>query len=169
MGFWPPWNHTMVPTLRILQAWLQLSFEFSSYHNMLNTLSVQLYEPFHLQHSDLRSDWYSLCGCKLTAAFKWKSLVFDSDSTNLGCIANLQAGGEWAAKTARFTYWACHDRIRTPILNCRHSGEVEMVGFWWRNQTNCNRLGFHVVKPIAKIRFRSQLQPRTVPAGWNHC
>lgn len=36
---------------------------------------------------------------------------------NIGPIANLSEGGERADKTAQFTYWPCHDTIRTEILH----------------------------------------------------
>jgi len=59
------------------------------------------------------------------------SRVFDSDSTSSCRIANLNAGGERAARTAQSTYRSCHDTITTQILNWSQSCEVEMPGFWW--------------------------------------
>ena len=43
--------------------------------------------------------------------------LFDRDSTNIGRIAILNAGGERAAKTAQSTYRSCHDWIKTQKLN----------------------------------------------------
>jgi len=57
------------------------------------------------------------------------SRVFDCDSANIGPIANLKAGGERAHKIAQFTYWSCHDTIRTQIVNWSQTCGVEMPGF----------------------------------------
>jgi hypothetical protein len=56
-------------------------------------------------------------GCEIRNDFKGNSQVFDSDSANIGWIANLKEGGARAAKTAQSTYTACHDTVRTQILN----------------------------------------------------
>jgi len=124
-----------------IEPWFQLSccysfgcnkvFELQSYHDMMNTQIVPCCQHFHLQHSDLRSDWYSLSGCEIRAISKPNSRVFDSNSRSVSQIANLKAGGERAAKTAQSMYWSCPDMIRTQILNGWQSFEVEMLGSWW--------------------------------------
>jgi len=43
------------------------------------------------------------------------ALFFHSHSTNISRIANRNARGERAARTAQFTYWSYHDMIRTQI------------------------------------------------------
>ena len=59
------------------------------------------------------------------------SCVSNSDSLNIGRIANLEAGGERAADTAQSTYCSSHDTNRTWILKWSQSCEVEMPGFLW--------------------------------------
>jgi hypothetical protein len=44
-------------------------------------------------------------------------VLFDSDSTNIGPIANLNAGGERAGNTGQSRSRTCHDTIRTQIIN----------------------------------------------------
>jgi len=63
------------------------------------TYIVQHEPIFHLPVSELKSDWYSLSDCEIRVDFYRNSRDFDSDSTNIGRIANLKAGGERAAKT----------------------------------------------------------------------
>jgi len=71
---------------------------------MMNTEIVQLYALFHLLLSDMRSDRYLLNRCEISSDFQQVVWVFKSDSTNIGPIANLTAGGERAAKSAQCTY-----------------------------------------------------------------
>jgi len=54
--------------------------------------------------------------------------VFDSDSTNIGQIANLKAGGEEAVITAQSAYTSSHDTIRTQIL---HWSETSGLAKGW--------------------------------------
>jgi len=56
------------------------------------------------------------------ANLSWNLALFHSDSTNIGQISNLDAGGERAVKTARSRYWSCHNMIRTQKLNYSQSG-----------------------------------------------
>ena len=72
---------------------------------------------FHLPVSELWCNQYSLCCYRKPANFASNLMLFHSDSTNIGRIAILNAGGERAAKTAQSTYWTCHDSIRTQKLN----------------------------------------------------
>jgi hypothetical protein len=71
---------------------------------MINAQIVQFYALFHLPLSDLRCDEYSLNRCEVKPYMKEKSRVFDHNSTNIGQIAYLKAGGERAHRTAQFTY-----------------------------------------------------------------
>jgi hypothetical protein len=57
------------------------------------------------------------------------SRVVCSNSGNIGCIPNINAGGERAAKTAQCTYSSCHDTIGLEILNWSQSRKIEMSGF----------------------------------------
>ena len=126
-------------------------------------------ELFHLQYSDLQSNSYSLSGCEKRANSKPNSQVFDRNSMNIGRIAYLKAGGEWACKTAQSMYWSRHNMIRTQILNWSQSCEVRMLGFWWKNWPNCKGPDFLGVITVATVQFRSQPLPGTVLAGWDRC
>jgi hypothetical protein len=55
--------------------------------------------------------------------------VFDSDSTNIGRIANLKVAGERAASTAKSAYTSCRDTIRTEILNWSETSGLAKAGF----------------------------------------
>ena len=55
--------------------------------------------------------------CVISPYRNHKLRVFDRDSTNIGRILYLTAGGERAHNTAQLMYWSCHDTIRTQILN----------------------------------------------------
>jgi hypothetical protein len=90
---------------------------------------VQFKPIFHLTLSELRSDRYSLSGCEISVDFNRNSRVLDSDSTNIGRIANLKAGGERAAKTAQSAYTSCHGTIRTQILNWSETSGLAKAGF----------------------------------------
>ena len=115
---------------------------------------VQFYELFHLQQSDLRSDWYSLSGSEIRANSKGNLRVFNSNSRNIGPIANLTAGGERAVKSAQSTYWSCHSTIRTQIRNCSQNCELEMPGFGVKTGPFPTVRVFRVVRPIATVQFR---------------
>ena len=65
---------------------------------------MQFQALFYLPLSDLQSRRYLLRGCEMKANFMRNSQVFDSDSTNIGPIANLNAASDRGAKTAQFTY-----------------------------------------------------------------
>jgi len=69
----------------------------------------------------LRSDKYSLSRDWKPANFADIQPVFHSHSTNISRIANLKAGGARVTNAAQFTYWSCHDTIRTQILNWSQS------------------------------------------------
>jgi len=71
---------------------------------MITMQIVQCYALFHLPHSDFRSDQYSLNNCEIRPNIKQKSRGFDRNSTNIGRIAYLKAGGERAHKTAQSTH-----------------------------------------------------------------
>jgi hypothetical protein len=58
-----------------------------------------------------------LNACEIRSYYERISWVFNSDSMNIGRVANLRAGGETAAKTAQSTYRPSHDTIRTQIPN----------------------------------------------------
>jgi hypothetical protein len=97
---------------------------------MFQTSIVQYYLLFHLPHSDLGLDQYSLNRYQITPHCTRNLRIFHSDSTNNGQIGNLNAGSERAGKTGQSTSRTCHDTIRTQILNWRSSCEVEIPGFW---------------------------------------
>jgi hypothetical protein len=78
---------------------------------------VQFCGLFHLQLSELRSDQYSLSRDRKPANFTWNLALFHSDSMNIDRITNTKAGGERVHKPEQFTFWPCHDTIRTQILN----------------------------------------------------
>jgi hypothetical protein len=90
---------------------------------------VQFKPIFHLQLSELRSDRYLLSGCEISVDFNRNSRVFDSDSTNIGRIANQKAGGERAAKTAQSAHTSCHGTIRTQILYWSETSGLAKAGF----------------------------------------
>jgi len=52
-----------------------------------------------------------------TPEFAYIMAIFHSNSSNIGPIAYLKAGGGRAAKAAQSMYWSCQDTIRTHILN----------------------------------------------------
>ena len=115
-------------------------------------------EPlFHLPVSDLWSDQYLLSHYRKLAHFSWNLPLYHSHSTNISRIANLDVGGERAARTAQSTYWSCPDMIRTQILNwsesCRNSKMEPGSGYklakklrvyvWsWYDSTKTMRVGF---------------------------
>jgi len=66
---------------------------------------------------DLQFDQYSLSRYRKRANFACNCALFKSDTTNIGWIANVKAGGERAPRTAQSAYWSWHDTIRTQILN----------------------------------------------------
>jgi len=90
---------------------------------------VQFRQLIHLPLSDLRSDRYSVSGSEISVDLKRISRVFGSDRTNIGRIAYVKAGGERAANTAQSTYTACHDMIRTQILNWSEISGLAKSGF----------------------------------------
>ena len=80
------------------------------------------YRPLiHLPLWDLWSDKYSLSWYWETVKFEIHLALFHIDSTNIDCIANLNAGGASAGITAQSRYWSCYDTIRTEIHNCIQS------------------------------------------------
>jgi len=60
--------------------------------------------------------------------------LFPNHSTNISRIANLNAGGETAAKAEQFTYWPCHDTIKTQLLNLSQSCRKPIFGMVVRFQ-----------------------------------
>ena len=72
--------------------------------------------------------------------------LFHSNSINPGQTATLKVGGERAHKTAQFTYWPCHDRIRTEIFN-------------WRE-----RCGNHIFGTT--VRFQPGQKPMVLCPAW---
>jgi len=91
-------------------------FAFWSYHDMIDMYIVQFEPLIHLPLSDLQSDQYSLSNFRNGANVPYNVIWFHRDSTIIGLIANLTAGGKRANKPAQSTYWSCHDMIRTQIL-----------------------------------------------------
>jgi len=118
---------------------------------------VQFYALFHLPLSDLRDDQYSLSCDQKLVNFASKLDLVHSDSTNIGQIANLKAGGERAHNTAPSTYWPYHNTIRTHILNL--------------NQMSRNRIFVTMVlfqpfqKPMVQCLVRATTSSRESGSG----
>jgi len=86
------------------------------------------YQPlFRTLPAELQSDRYLLSRYRKPANFSSKLASFHSYSTNIGCIAYLNARGERAANTAQLMYWSCHNMIRTQKLHCSQSA-AKFVG-----------------------------------------
>jgi len=97
------------------------------------------------------------------------SLVFNSDSTNIGPIANLTVGGDRAAKTAQSTYWSCHDMIRTEKLKLSQTWELEMPGFWGQNRPTSNGPGFSYGTTRGNSPDLGATGTGIQPGIWNSC
>jgi len=119
--FTPKTRHFNLTTLAPNSTWVLIVLWHVQYVDFAG-LAV-LYSP----RSDLRSDQYWLSLHLQPANFASNLALFDSDSTNIVFIANMNAEGERAAKTAQSTYWSCHDIIRTQKLNCSQS-TAKVVG-----------------------------------------
>jgi len=128
--------------LQFLHFWLQFSIWvlIVSWHDVYVDCAVQadLSPPSFRIEIQL----ILLSGCQISIDFRWNSRVFNSDSTNIGRIANPKAGGERAAKTAQSANSSCHDTIRTQILNWSKTSRLALTRFWGWNWPKCQQSGF---------------------------
>ena len=65
---------------------------------------MQFVSLVHRLLSDLRSDKYSLSCDQKPTHFAYMQSLFHNHLTNISRIANLNAGGDRAAKAEQFTY-----------------------------------------------------------------
>ena len=65
---------------------------------------MQFKQLFHLPHSELRCDQYSLSDCEITQNLMRNLGVFDSDTMTIGRIAILKLGGESAVINTQSRY-----------------------------------------------------------------
>jgi len=117
----------------------------------------------------MRSDHYSWSRDRKPAHFTQNWPFHYTHLSKINQIANLNAGGEIAHNSAQSTYWSCHSRIRTHILNCSQSRWNSKIWNRWPVQTwqntGCSMSGPVNNPPRQKpVEFETGLDPnRTGP------
>lgn len=115
----------------------------------------------------MQSDKYWLSRNRKPAKFTSNSALFYSNSTNIGHIANLNAGGDRAPKITQSTYSSYHDTILCRKLNCSQSTSKVIRSIKWNHGpgnnpllgTQCRFVGGSCLGPGPAGCFQPGLQP----------